>query len=115
MMRGVFLLWMALCAMTPAVAGDTMLLMFELPNCAACAAFEADVGGTYDQTDEASVAPLRRLPFGSDPPGIKLDGKVQVSPTFVLVRHGREVDRFVGYTRDEAFWMSLNRLLNQLD
>ncbi|MAA74863.1 MAG: hypothetical protein CMN28_09165 [Salinisphaeraceae bacterium] len=115
MMRGVLLFWMALFTLPPAVAGDTQLLMFELPNCAACAAFEADVGGTYDQTDEASVAPLRRLPFGSDPPGIALNGEVQVSPTFVLIRQGREIDRFVGYTRDEAFWMSLNRLLNQLD
>jgi len=37
-----------------------------------------------------------------------------VTPTFILVEDGEEVDRIVGYPGDEHFWFLLNELLDKL-
>ncbi len=99
-----------------APAAEPRLLMFELPDCQPCIQFEREVGRIYGKTDEGRRAPIQRLPLdGPAPDGVALDAEVEVAPTFVLIRDRRELGRITGYRDDEAFWLSLTRLLRKLE
>ena len=93
------------------------LLYFFSPNCGYCQAFDEEVANIYPKTDVALIAPLIRVevdPASFHPidPGVSFDpGTV---PTFILVAEGQEVARLSGYSGDELFWMSLQRMLNLL-
>ncbi|MDT0617762.1 thioredoxin family protein [Salinisphaera sp. P385] len=98
-----------------APAAEPRLLMFELPDCQPCIQFERDVGRIYDNTEEGRRAPIQRLPLDEPPPeDLALEADVEVAPTFVLIRDRRELGRITGYRDDEAFWLSLTRLLREL-
>lgn len=97
------------------------LLYFYNPDCGACREFDRKVGTIYPKTEEARLAPLRKINIAElDQTTIQnraqaqLQGDIPVTPSFVLVDKGREIDRFSGFSNDELFWMSLQRLLNQL-
>lgn len=93
------------------------LLYFFSPDCGYCRAFDEEVAKVYPKTDVADIAPLIRVEVDPDSfrpidPGVPFDpGTV---PTFILVQEGQEVARLSGYSGDELFWMSLQRMLNLL-
>ncbi len=92
------------------------LLVVEDPACGPCILFDRQVGRIYPKTDEAAVAPLRRIPYGAPAPEpYAFIGESKVAPTFVLVEGGRELGRFEGYSSDELFWMNLTALLHELE
>lgn len=104
-MLRVLALLLAGCA-SASVHAAAELVMYTAEHCAGCIQFEREVGDRYDRTDAAFVLPLMRRSF--DPrdavpaPGSK---PVRGTPTFVVLCKGREVDRIVGYSNDELFWM----------
>lgn len=99
----VLLVLLALAA-TPLRAA-TELLMFEQPGCVWCERWHREAGPEYPLTDEGRAAPLRRLGLRDPlPPGIVLVSRPVFTPTFVLVRDGREVDRIEGYPGEDFFW-----------
>lgn len=107
----------ALCLASATVQAATATLwMFISPDCAACAQFEREVGRLYAQTPEAQQAPLRRQPLAAPRP-VELRGAEAVhgTPTFVLMKDGREHGRITGYSSDELFWMRLTALLAELE
>lgn len=110
-LAGVLMATMLLC--TPKMLPATELLIFYLEGCQPCIQFDKDVGKIYPKTEEAALAPLRHVPFGASPPNVELRGEINVAPTFVLIDNGQEMGRIEGYISDEAFWMSLTRLLNR--
>jgi hypothetical protein len=93
------------------------LLYFFSPSCGYCKAFDEEVALIYPRTDAGRVAPMKRVEvdpetFAPLDPGLPYDpGTV---PTFVLVHDGREIARLNGYSGDELFWMSMQRMLNLL-
>ena len=92
--------------------GDLSLLMFEQPGCSYCAAWNADVGPEYDLTDEGKAAPLRRVQLRDGiPEGMALESMPGFTPTFVLVREGRELARIEGYPGEDFFWGLLAAML----
>ncbi|WOX04737.1 thioredoxin family protein [Microbulbifer pacificus] len=105
----------------PVLNAAELLYVFE-PQCGACRAFDRDIGSIYPKTEEASIAPLRPLNFSEihgniivlEDQQVQLKAAIVGTPTFILISDGHEVDRFSGYSRDELFWMSLQRLLNRL-
>ncbi|WP_295801415.1 thioredoxin family protein [uncultured Microbulbifer sp.] len=106
---------------SPALDAAELLYVYA-PDCGACRAFDRDIGEIYPKTEEARTAPLRRLNI-SDIPGkrivlgaqrVQLNSEPIGTPTFILISEGHEIDRFSGYSSDELFWMSLQRLLNKL-
>ncbi|MGI9332512.1 MAG: thioredoxin family protein [Gammaproteobacteria bacterium] len=108
------LIALASCA-GPAFGGDLRLLMFDAPDCEFCAAWEQQVGAIYARTAEGRRAHLgRAYAFGPPPEGVSLAGPVRFSPTFVLLRNGREIDRITGYNSEEQFWGLLGRALAQV-
>jgi thioredoxin-related protein len=104
----------AFAAVTSA-ANAAQLVVFGSKRCPYCLAWEREIGRIYPRTEEAWLAPLRRVDVeGRLPADLTQLRDVQVSPTFVLVDEGYEVGRIVGYDGPSTFWPQLRRLLARL-
>lgn len=104
----------AFAALTGA-ASAAELVVFGSKRCPYCLAWEREIGRIYPKTEEARLAPLRRVDVeGYRPADLAYLRNVNVSPTFVLVERGYEVGRIVGYSGDQSFWPQLRRLLARL-
>ncbi|NND91399.1 MAG: transcriptional regulator [Granulosicoccus sp.] len=91
------------------------LLMVEEEGCVYCAKFNREIAPAYPKTAEGRVAPLRRLSLTEPwPEDLQEIARAQVTPTFILVDKGREVDRLIGYPGDEHFWFLLGDMLEKL-
>ncbi|MDX1609411.1 MAG: thioredoxin family protein [Halofilum sp. (in: g-proteobacteria)] len=95
-------------------AGAAELVMFREDGCPYCKEWEEDVGAVYPMTEEAAIAPLRRVDIHDPAPEIELDGAIRYTPTFVLVEDGQEIDRITGYPGEEVFWWMLGGMLERL-
>lgn len=89
--------------------------MFESAGCSWCERWNREVGAIYHRTDEARVAPLRRVDIDGPRPGdlAEISGIVY-TPTFVLIENGREVGRILGYPGEAHFWGLLGLELQKL-
>lgn len=92
------------------------LLMLEEDGCVYCAKFNREIAPAYPNTAEGKTAPLRRINIKDDWPtdlaGIAPD---TITPTFILVENGVEIDRLYGYKGDEFFWFLLSEMLQKLE
>lgn len=109
-------LMLALCLAfaTPALAdgGRTELLYIDKAGCPWCARFEADVLPGYPHSDIGKAAPIRRASLDEGQPrDVGLKEPVRFSPTFVLLRDGREMGRIVGYMDNGTFYGLMEKLL----
>ena len=113
MIRSFLLAFIVLVLPLPSHAAE--LLMVEEPGCVYCARFNREIGPAYPNTDEGKLAPLRRLQIADPLPiGLESVRKATVTPTFILVHQGVEIDRLVGYPGDEHFWFLLGQMLEKL-
>jgi len=104
----------SLLAGSPARAAE--LVMFRVPGCSWCQAWDREVGDAYPNSPEAEMAPLREVRLDRDRDGgLELERGVRFTPTFVLARNGVEVGRIVGYPGEAFFWGQLGKLIEQLD
>jgi thioredoxin-related protein len=89
------------------------LVMFERAGCVWCARFNAEIAPIYGKTEESQIAPLRRVdlnrPLPADLAGIDPGA---FTPTFVVVKEGREIGRIRGYPGDAFFFGLLDRILS---
>jgi len=114
MLRGV-LVSIALLFAAPAAA-ETRLLMLDQQGCEWCELWEEEIGVVYDKTAEGKRAPLMRASIHDDlPEGVVLDRRAHFTPTFVLLRDGREIGRIEGYPGEDFFYGLLQQLLNRTD
>lgn len=96
-------------------AATAELLMFDDPACVWCKRWHDEIGGVYDSTDEGRIAPLRVLQLRNGlPSDTTFSAPVVVTPTFVLVKDGREVGRILGYPGEDLFWGLLGQELEKL-
>ena len=107
---GVF---MALAGSGSAAAQTLELVLFERPGCVYCARWEREVGTVYPLTEEGKKVPLRRINLADGQPDLKLEFVVIYSPTFVLMKDGREVGRILGYRDDAMFWGTFSRMVER--
>jgi len=100
----------------PGSLNAAKLVMFDSPVCEWCEIWEDEVGIVYHKTDEARVAPLRRIsihdPRADDLWNIR---PVIYSPTFVLVENDLEIRRIRGYPGEANFWSLLGILIGMLE
>lgn len=96
--------------LVPARAAGVALIMVEDRGCMYCIKWNKEVGKGYGRTAEGRTAPLRRV--GRD--ARVLDGFAPViyTPTFILVREGREVGRITGYPGQFYFWEELSQMMS---
>ncbi len=89
-----------------------VLVMISDPGCPYCARWEREVAPGYVASDDGKLAPLvRRDRHDRD---IAFIPRVVFSPTFVMLVHGREVGRIVGYGGADLFWMQLAALMEDV-
>lgn len=101
---------------SPLLAGELRLLMFEQPGCVWCARWDAEIGPIYPKTSEAQAAPLTRLQLHAPlPDGVSLTRPARFTPTFVLIEDGTELGRIEGYPGEDFFWPMLDELLARAD
>ena len=90
------------------------LVMFEAKGCTVCRQFNKDAGKEYAKSAAAKVLPLRRIDLHDDKIDVKLKLPVTMTPTFVFVKDGREVTRFVGYPGRKFFFQIVNTAADEL-
>jgi len=94
-----------------AAPADLLLIMVEERGCPYCELWNRDIGVIYDKTPEGRFAPLRRFNIGS--PEIAHLTNVHYTPTFIVVRGGREIGRIIGYPGEDFFWPMLDEILEK--
>lgn len=96
-------------ALADPIPAGLRLVFIEDAACVYCRKWLKEVGATYDETPPGRLAPLVRRSMGD----ASLSGfsRLQFTPTFILVRNGREIDRRVGYAGAEEFWEGLRDML----
>lgn len=91
------------------------MLMLEQTGCYWCAKWHKEIGPIYAKTDEAKVAPLRKVDIDEAwPEDLKNINKDQFTPTFIIIHNGEEIGRMRGYAGDEFFWSLLSEILNKI-
>ena len=106
---GAFLL-MATLFWTAAKAEE--LVMFEQAGCHWCAVWHEEIGPIYPKTEEGQRFPLRRVDIHKQVPGdLTAISKGHFTPTFVLVKDGKEIGRIQGYPGEDFFWGLLGQMV----
>jgi len=113
MRRVTFLMSMVVALMLPTLAAATELVMVEEPGCVWCARWNDEIAPAYGKTAEGRFAPLRRVDIRTLPGELELDRRVAFTPTFLLVRKGRELARLEGYPGAHFFWPLLGQMLKK--
>jgi thioredoxin-related protein len=90
------------------------LVMVERAGCAWCVRWNAEVAPIYPKTPEGARAPLRRHDLANGQPATAA-APVRYTPTFLLLREGREIGRITGYQDDATFWGLLSGLMRRED
>ncbi|ETX27258.1 hypothetical protein [Roseivivax isoporae] len=107
---------LAACALSGPAAADTALVMVEEDGCVWCARWDAEIAPAYPNTAEGRAAPLRRIDLRAPlPEDLSLDSRPRITPTFILVRDGVELDRIEGYPGADFFWPMLGAMLERSD
>ena len=100
------------CLMTPLSAGvlsGNHLIMVTASDCPWCEAFEDEVGKGYPKTEESKLLPLRRHDIYDPVPKDMADLlPATMTPTFIVIKDGKEAGRIIGYPGYELFWWRLS-------
>jgi thiol-disulfide isomerase/thioredoxin len=116
-----FIILALLLTLNTSFAHAAELLYFYDKFCGACQKFDEEVGSIYPKTHEAETLPIKKIEFSvwrkqkRAPYQDTLNKKVIGTPTFVVIDNGVEIDRLVGYSNDELFWLSIASMRNKLD
>ena len=92
------------------------LLVIEEEYCPYCAAFNREIAPIYPKTIEGKRAPIRRIDIADPwPTDLSYVEPESITPTFILVDNGKEIDRMYGYAGDEFFWFLLAEMFAKLE
>lgn len=103
----VFALWTS--ALAHVDAPGVTLMMVEEPGCHFCRKWDAEIGPGYPSTAEGRFAPLKRVRRSA--PELQGLAPVIYTPTFIVMREGRELGRLAGYPGADYFYPELTPLL----
>jgi len=89
--------------------------MFESSACTWCEAWDREVGGIYDKTDEGKLLPLRKIDVDDPlPPSLYWLKGIVFTPTFIVIDKNKEIGRIIGYHGEDFFWGYLTNLARQI-
>lgn len=90
------------------------LVVVEAPGCKYCRLFRRNIFPLYAISPRAREAPLRFVELAAAKSGkLSLRAPIDVLPTILLLRDGREVGRIPGYLAPDNFFHSVNDLLSR--
>jgi len=91
------------------------LVMLVQPGCVWCERWETEIGTAYPNTPEGQRAPVRRVDITETwPTDLSEVQKERLTPTFILVHEGKEIDRLRGYPGEHFFWPLFAEMLKKL-
>lgn len=96
-----------------AAPASLSLVMIEEEGCGYCRRWLQEVGPGYPLSDEGRKAPLVRIDRMSKDAG--RFARVVYTPTFILMRDGKELGRINGYPGPDFFWSMLGDILRKID
>lgn len=102
-----------LSGMRPAAASGVQLLYFFSHGCEYCELWDEEVGSIYNKTTEGRGVPLRRVNADELPSDLSHFDNIAFTPTFVVVKDGKEVGRLLGYMGQDFFWGYLGLLIKK--
>lgn len=80
------------------------LLVLEVETCSICFLVRQRIQPVYEKTTHARTVPMRYVDITRrDELQLGLTSRVDTLPTIVLMRDGKEINRFVGYMGHENF------------
>lgn len=95
-------------------AATVELLMFERDGCPYCAQFNREIAPGYERSPEGQIAPLHRIDWKARlPNGVSIDKPINATPTFVLIKDGKEAGRITGYPGADFFYWLLTGVFEQ--
>ena len=99
----------------PALNGARLeILVFEAEACAYCEIFRRDVAPRYRFAAIAAQAPLRFIDIAKvDVDRMGLTSRLDILPTTVLLKDGREVERITGLTAAETYYRLLHYMISK--
>ncbi len=90
------------------------ILVFESEACTYCEIFRRDVAPRYRFAPLAAQAPLRFIDVTKvDVDRMGLTSRLDILPTTVLLKDGREVERISGLTAAETYYRLLHYMINK--
>jgi hypothetical protein len=95
---------------------EARLILLERRDCPWCRLWLRDVGErAWNASDLGRRAPLRRVDVAAGlPEDLQFLSDWRLTPTFVLVKGGREIGRILGYAGADFFWQQAEALLSRL-
>jgi thioredoxin-related protein len=92
------------------------LVVVEAPDCIYCHIFHRDVVPAYERSPRAETLPMRFVDVNENEiKNLDLNRPIETIPTVLMVRDQREVGRISGYVGPVNFFMSIDRLLAQVE
>ena len=104
---------------TQAENDSSVLIYVFSPACPSCEQFDKEVGQIYSKTTEGKKLPMLTVSL-SEWRSTKHTysdcnlNPISATPSFIKMSGCLELDRLVGYSSQELFWLSLNRMTNRL-
>lgn len=89
------------------------LIMIEVDGCIYCKVFRRDVLPAYLASPHSRNVPIRFVDYNE--PGtsdLPLNGPVSIVPTFIMVKHDKEVGRIPGYIGRTEFFHAVTHMLS---
>jgi thioredoxin-related protein len=88
------------------------LVYVDRSGCPWCHRFEQETMGPYQLSELGREAPLKRHSLDNgQPPFRGLDEPVRFTPTFILLKDGKEAARIIGYRDNATFFGLMERHL----
>jgi thioredoxin-related protein len=98
----------------PRPSPNMALIVIEVPGCFYCRLFRRDVRPAYEATARAREVPMYFLDLeAAKARQLAFDRPIDVLPTVVIFRNGREVSRVPGYMAPDNFVRVINYLLSR--
>jgi thioredoxin-related protein len=92
------------------------LVVFEHPDCTYCPVFRNTVAQRYQNSPQASEAPLRFVDIAkSDTARYALNAPITMVPTAVVMKDGHEVDRIAGYWGPDSFFKMVAYIIGKAE
>lgn len=88
------------------------LIVVEADGCIYCDLFRRDVLPTYQSSNQGQQVPARFVDINDvDAAALTLKSKVDIVPTFIVMKNRNEIGRVPGYVGPENFYHAINYLM----
>lgn len=101
-------------AATQGIEKGVKLMMLDRKGCIYCAAWKREIGAGYASSAQGKTAPLAIIDIdGPWPDGLAIGRRPYLTPTFILLRDGQEIDRLEGYPGQDYFYPVLTEMMQR--